>query len=408
MKINKILFYYPSKITGGAEYLFKRCSEYLAEIQSQYEIFYADYSDGFVRKNITTDKVHFIEVGHDKKVYVEDGTIVILQLNMIYQLYDRIIFNKEKSTCLFWNLHALNIKGAIFAKNRYWISKYSRRKLGESLFRLSELNVVKFMNHFGSYAFFNELLTTSHELELLPNIAPIKESTRINSFERVSENVWKFCWLGRLDVEKSRNIETYMNELEVLNKRHPLSLSLIGRGPNEDYLMSIANKYSYPIEFVGEKREEELDTFIKGEVEIGLASGTSAFEFALRGKPVIMEWVIDRVYGAGERKTYIYTHEDEQLDFSPSGMPIRKKQDCFEQKAMKIMNCYQKVTESEYQFVLSKSVDNCCNKLVNTIHQIEHLDQVVVEKEVKLIERIVNKARKRIKFIYKLTHPFKR
>ena len=149
MKINKILFYYPSKITGGAEYLFKRCSEYLAENQNDFEILYADYPDGFVRKNILSDKVKFIEVGPNKEVYVEDGTAVILQLNIIYQLKKRIIYNKEKSLCLFWALHQLNIKAPIYAKNMYWVSKKSRKKIGESLTRLTEMNVVKFMGYNG-------------------------------------------------------------------------------------------------------------------------------------------------------------------------------------------------------------------------------------------------------------------
>lgn len=407
MKINKILFYYPSKITGGTEYLFKRCSEYLAENQKDYEILYADYPDGFVRKNIFSDKVRFVEIGTNKEVYVEDGTAIILQLNLIYQLSNRIIFNKEKSICLFWGLHQMNIKSAIYAKNMYWTSKRSRKKIGDSLNRLTEMNVVKFMGYNGYYMVMSELFQRPKEYDWLPNIAPIKSCKPLDNFGRISSKEWKFCWLGRLDREKSRNIETYMNELEELYKSTSLSLSLIGLGPNEEYLHSIAKKYSYPIKFVGEKREEELDRYLREETEIGLASGTSAFEFALRGKPVIMEWVIDRVYQAGKRNTYVFTHEEELYDYSVEDKVKRLHEGTFQEKVNAIFSDYSAIVQKEYAFVKSKSVENCCQKLITTIQQISQLDHTIVDKEVAIIDSLVNKGLNRITTIYNLIHPFK-
>lgn len=407
MKINKILFYNPSKITGGSEYLFKRCSEYLAENQQDYEILYADYPDGFVRKNILSDKVRFLEIGADKKVYVEDGTVVILQLNMIYRLGNCIIYNSDNSLCLFWCLHQQNIKTYIYAKNRYWISKRSRKKLGDSVTRLAEMNVVKFMGYNGCYLVMSELFQKPKEYAWLPNIAPIKSCKPLDNIGRISSKEWKFCWLGRLDCEKSRNIETYMNELEELYKTIPLSFSLIGLGPNEEYLHSIAKRYSYPIKFVGEKREAELDRYIREETEIGLASGTSAFEFVLRGKPVIMEWVIDRVYKAGEHNSYVFTHEEELYDYSVQDKVKRLHEGTFQEKVKAILSDYSTIVQKEYEFVKSKSVENCCQKLITTIQQISQLDHSAVDNEVEIIDSLVNKGRKRIARIYKLTHPFK-
>lgn len=407
MKINKILFYNPSKITGGSEYLFKRCSEYLAENQKDYEILYADYPDGFVRKNILSDKVKFLEVGQNKEVYVEDGTAVILQMHIIYQLKNLIIYNKEKSLCLFWCLHQLNIKAAIYAFNIYWISKFSRKKIGNSLTRLTEMNVVKFMGYNGYYLVMSELFQKAKEYDWLPNIAPLKYCKPLVNVGRISNKEWKFCWLGRLDCEKSRNIETYMNELEELYKTTPLSLSIIGLGPNEEYLHSIAKKYSYPIKFVGEKREEELDRYIREETEIGLASGTSAFEFVLRGKPVIMEWVIDKVYLAGERNTYVFTHEEELIDYSNKDGIRRLYEGTFQEKVKALFCDYSTIVRKEYKFVKSKSVENSCHKLISTIQQISLIDHNIVDKEVQIIESLVNKGYNRIQRFVKLLNYFK-
>lgn len=407
MKISKILFYNPSKLTGGSEYLFKRCSEYLAENQQDYEILYADYPDGFVRKNILSDKIRFVEIGQNKEVLVEDGTAVILQMNMIYRLKNCINYNKEKSLCFFWCLHQLNIKSYIYAKNRFWISDKSRKKIGDSLTQLTEMNVVKFMGYNGYYLVMSELFQKSKEYEWLPNIAPIKSCKPLDNISRISSKEWKFCWLGRLDCEKSRNIETYMNELEYLNKTTPLSLSLIGLGPNEEYLHSIAKKYSYPINFVGEKREDELDRYIREETEIGLASGTSAFEFVLRGKPVIMEWVIDKVYQAGERNTYVFTHEEELYDYSVEDRVKRLNEGTFKEKVNAIFSDYSAIVHKEYAFVKGKSVENCCSKLIATIEQISQLDHNLVDKEVKNIDSLVNKGHRRITTIYKIIHPLR-
>lgn len=406
MKIDKILFYYPSRIVGGTEYLFKRCSEYLAENQNEYKILYADYPDGFVRKNIKSDKVHFVEIGSNKEVYVEDGTAVILQLNIIYQLFDRIIFDYNKSLCLFWCLHRLNIKNAIFAKNFYWISRKSRKRLGRSLYSLTNLNVVKFMNYHGCYNFFKDFWQIPKVFEWLPNIAPIKRDMGIECFDRISKEVWNFCWLGRLDVEKAKNIETYMNELEALNITNPLTLYIIGNGPKAHYLKSIAPKYSYPIEFVGEKREEDLDKFIREKVEIGLASGTSAFEFALRGKPVIMEWEIKQSYRAGKRSTYTFNYEDELYDFSRTDKLVRMHEDFFSNKAEIIFNNYNIIAENEYKFVLSKSVEICSQKLIDSIQQISNYNPIIVNTEIKVVDNIINKGRRRIKAVYSILHPF--
>lgn len=406
MKIDKIMFYYPSRITGGAEYLFKRCAEYLAENQEEYQILYADYPDGFVRKNILSKKVIFVEVGFDREVKVEDGTAVIVQLNIISQL-SLINYNRQRSLCLFWSLHSLNIKSQIYARGRYWISRKSRKLLGGGLARLTGMNVVKFMNYSGCFSVFSDLCQTPEEFEWLPNVAPIRSSAPPDKIGRVSDKEWKFCWLGRLDSEKSRNVETYMNELEELNKTTPVSLSLIGRGPNENYLKGISTRYSYPISFVGEKREAELDRYIREETEIGLASGTSAFEFALRGKPVIMEWVIDRVYPAGERTTYIFTHEDEIYDYSVANRLVRVNESDFMKKAEAIFDDYAAIVQKEYDYVLSKSVQNCTKKLIKTINQISALDCEEVEKECRIVGRLINKGRWRISTIYNIVHPFK-
>ena len=395
MTIKNIVFFCPSKLTGGHEYLFVRLADYLLSSQSQYTIYYCDYQDGFSHTRWHSDKVKYIDyIGVDVPVEIPPHSIVIAQLNLISQL-NRFKLDYKNSLIIFWYLHSLNIKGQISWRDHYFITKSDRKNLGEEFRILAEKNIIKFMTY-GAYAeLAKDFYQEPRSLSWLPNIAPINSNQEKPTFSRISNDEIKFCWLGRLDEEKARNILTYMNELEDIYKVHKLSLSLIGGGPAENLLKQESLNYSYPILFVGEKRDESLDSFIRNETEIGLASGTSAYEFSLRGKPVIMEWVIDKVYPAGVRNKYIFTDEEEKYDIS-SGFELKREgASNFSNKLKEILNDYSKISQQGYDFVMGKSAKNCAENLVKTINSISCCspDEIVVH--VKKCSNIINKAKRR-------------
>lgn len=406
MEIKNIIFYYPSKITGGAEYLFVRCSDFLVMHQDKYRIYYVDYDDGFARKNLKSKDVGFIECKIGQKTIIPDNSAVIVQLNLISQIDSLFIYNQQQSIFLYWCLHSLNIKSQIYRKGRYFLFRNERKMLGEELSALSEKNVIKYMGYIAYVKVIRDLYQKPQQLEWLPNIAPIDESLPLPEFRQPAANCLRFCWLGRLDEEKAKNVVTYMNELEECNKHYKLSLSLIGIGPAEEYLRKCAQHYSYPIDFVGEKRDLELDAFIRKNTDIGLASGTSAYEFSLRGKPVIMEWVLDRVYEAGERNRYTFTFfEVKDLD-KKTGEPVVDGQGPFIMKLEELINNFEEISKECYNFVISKSPSNSVKILLNTIEYISKLDQDEVERHVTSLRRIINKANRRIRLLYRLKHPF--
>ncbi len=403
MKICNIVFFCPSKLTGGHEYLSVRLADYLLVSQSQYSIYYCDYPDGFSHTRWHSDKVKYIDYyGADIPVDIPTNSIVIAQLNLISQL-ERFQIDRTNSLVIYWYLHSLNIKGQISWRNHYFITKSEKKRLGEELRYLAENNIIK-LPSYGAYA---ELIKDFYQepmlLSWLPIIAPIKPNQHEPIFSRISNDEIKFCWLGRLDEEKARNILTYMNELEEVNKMHKLSLSLIGIGPAEDMLKQESLKYSYPITFVGEKRDDDLDLFISNETEIGLASGTSAYEFSLRGKPVIMEWVIDKVYEAGVRDKYIFTNEEEKYDISSGFELNRVGASTFENKLEEILDNYSKISRQGYDFVMGKSAKNCSKVLIENIHFLETMpDTMDIYKHINLASSFINKAKKRINLCVRL------
>ena len=402
MEINKIIFFYPSKITGGAELLFMRCAKCLIENHCNYRVYYIDYADGFARRNLNQKDVHFIEYIKDEPVRIPDNSVVITQLNVITQFRELFSYDRQKSIILFWCLHSLNIKSQIFYRGHYFVSRSDRMKLGKEIRYLAEKNVVKFMGYVGYAKITEDLFQELAHFEWLPNIAPIDETLPKPMFKRISKDEIRFCWLGRLDVEKSKNVLTYMNELEPLSKICPISLSLIGDGPQKEYLVEQSKKYSFPIRFVGEKRDTELDVFIRNETEIGLASGTSAFEFSLRGKPVIIDWVLDRVYEAGERKKYIATHESDNIDYSSGRRLLKSGMTDFKTKLEEVMCNYDKIAEKCYDYVYQKRPSVTCEKLINTIDYISKQKQEEITPHLIMISKITNKGKRRIDIFKKI------
>lgn len=395
-QIKNIVFFCPSRITGGHEYLSVRLADYLLSNYREYNIYYIDYPDGFSHTRWHSDSINYIDYeSKDKPVDIPPHSVVIAQLNIISQL-DRFTIQYENSFVLFWFIHTLNIRSQISYKNIYFLSHKERKILGEEINILSKYGIIKCPSIVAYADLVRDLYQLPEEYVWLPIIAPISINCPKPSFERLSKNIIKFCWLGRLDDEKARNVLTYMNELEELSNRHNLSLSLIGRGPAEEKLKKISKKYSYPITFVGEKRDKDLDEFIRKETEIGLASGTSAFEFSLRGKPVIMEWVIDKVFKAGVRNTYVFTDEDEIIDMASIKQIKRIKSSSFSEKLNEALSNYSSVSKRGYDFVLNKSAKACAANLIYTILEISLYPSEDIMNHINICSDIINRARKRM------------
>lgn len=400
--INNIVFFCPSRITGGQEYLFIRLAEYLLESQDEYTIYYCDYPDGFSHSRCLSDKVHYIDYkDKDTPIAIPENSIVLVQLNIISQP-ERFVMEWKNSILIYWMLHSLNIKDQIYKAGHYWISKRERRCLGEELRILTEMGVIKCMAY-GSYAtLVKDFFQKPQVFSWLPNIVPSLANTTIPDFCRLSDDCIKFCWLGRINDEKALNILTYMNELEEISKTYKISLALIGKGPAEEKLKKIVGSYSYPISFLGEKHGMELDGYLRKETEIGLASGTSALEFSLRGKPVIMEWVIDKVYSAGVRDKYIFTHENEQYDYCSGNELKRLGENFFSFKLKEILNNYSGISKQEYEYATKMTPANCASILVDSISQIEERDFKEIELHVRRASSLIQKGRNRILLVHNI------
>lgn len=374
MKYKNIVFFSPSKITGGAEYYFIRMAEYLAKIHNEYQIYYTEYENGFAKKIITNPRINFLDFDDGKKTIIPGDSIICISLNFLIKMENIASFNRKNSVIMMWFMHFRHLLCNFTFDNYYKVGTKTRMKVGQHLEKLSDLGVLKFLGNGAYFKMSQQFLFPYHPIDALPiPISSEKYGIDIPVTREIGD-VISFCWLGRLDTEKSRNVITYMNELEQIHKRHKVSMSIIGIGPAEDYLKKKAKYYSFPIEFVGEKREDDLDSYIRKNVDIGLASGTSSLEFGLRKVPVIQDWLLDKEYQAEARDSYHLVGNTSLIIDNNTNDLRYEGQGIFSDKLDDVLKDYHASCDRIFQYVLSRSTKVCGEKLFVALKKVENVD----------------------------------
>lgn len=379
-------------ITGGAEYYFIRHAQYIAEYHKEYNVYYLEYEKGFSHKVLVHPNVIFLNYEDGRKTVLPENSIVCTPSSHILRIEELIRYNTNNTVITIAFAHFTHFSMFYTMDNYYKVTRNKRKEVGTEFERMEEMGTLFFMGNLGYLKLSQQFLFSYHPIKPIPIPVPVEKYGKDSPINRNLGDTIRFCWLGRLCKEKALNILTYMNELESINRDQKVSLSLIGLGSSEEMLRTKAEKYSYPIEFVGEKREEDLDAFIRKNVDIGLASGTSAIEFALRKVPVIQEWLIDRVYDAGERDTYHFIEEDEffvdiaQFTYRVVG------QNTFAVKVKTIVDDYSKCCEAAYTRALKSSVNSCGEAFVSHMNDLQNIDIAETYIHLRKAQRLTLKA----------------
>ncbi len=361
-------------ITGGAEYYFIRHAQYIAEYHKEYKVYYVEYEDGFSHKVLDHPNVTFLGYEDGKKTIIPDNSIIITPSSHILKIEDWISYNQNNSIISISFAHFTHFSMFYTMNNYYKVGRKVRIAAGKEFEKMTEMGMIIFMGNLAYLKLSQQFLFQYHPIEPVPIPVPVEKYGIDFKLEREIGETIRFCWLGRLCREKALNILTYMNELEEVNKSHKVSLSLIGLGPSEAMLRKKAKKYSYLIEFVGEKCEDDLDAYIRNNVDVGLASGTSAYEFALRKVPVIQEWLIDKVYLANERDAYHYIEEFGNFtDITESSFRI-VGQGTFAVKTKDLIENYHSRCESAFSRAMKASPETCGEAFVAAMNKLQTID----------------------------------
>lgn len=314
-----VAFCYPSRVAGGAEFLFVKCAKYLAST-NHYRVSYIDYDDGFgynlLSKGTAIEHVSYCK---GKKVQLKENTIVITPLSEL-PLLERHFEAPQSLKYLIWSINPYNLVSYINLHRHklFTIGEKRRARIGERLKELSEKGIIRYMdynNYYWNSTVFNFSINQKYYLPISVDDFSIPAITS-RSFD---DNSISFLWLGRLDIDKYNTVLTLLNELDKLANKYKVTLYIVGSGKKEKELRDLSQQNNAKVIFTGPLFGDKLKDLIVNKIDIGYAMGTSALDIATFGKPVIVAGVLDYPYKAGEQKDYVLMSEIDNYDVVSPG-----------------------------------------------------------------------------------------
>lgn len=384
--IQNIVFYYPSKIIGGAELLFIRNAIHLS-IETEHIIYYVDYPDGISIGLLQDSSVKLIEYKRCKTV-IPSNSLLVAQLNQISN-YDNLFLKSDNVRYLFWGIHPHNLRNWIYWHGKCLISDIAKKRIGITLSRLNDLGVVQFMDYV-NYKTNDDLFSIGKDdVSYLP--VSVDDVCFVEKPRKglLSENEIHFAWVGRICDDKYKTILTLMNEIEAYCCSKTKILHVVGNGQYYDIIKGYASKMTYKIIFEGTIFPDKLGDFIRTKTDIGLAMGTSNLEFGCRGVPAILKGGVDDVRNAGYSKDYILTNEIKGYslgafeNFSMQNQAERT----FKEKVDLILNDYSNIAKKCYDYTKEN-------------HSLKYTSNLIAH----IVESADNKENDEIEFLLKNIH----
>lgn len=385
MEFRNIIFYYPSYNIGGGELLFLRCANYFARY-TKYDVYFVDYKDGYISSTGRLETNIKVFVKQPYKCLIPQDSIVIIQANHVSDINHFFEVDRSRVRFLLWSLHEGNFSHQLQFNSRFLVPKFYRHRIGKHLETLTNLQVINYMSIQGYLDTVRGFGMSCNTNSILPNLIDVNNICIPDTYKTIEgDTCIHFAWLGRLDNVNARTIETYMNELGSLYDRGLcLELSIIGDGVALQELKDYSTRFGYKTNFVGRVAFEDLSEYIK-KVHVGLASGTSAYEFSVRKTPVVILWRIDRTYAAGERNDFHLQHEADDCEIIDDSYKWRR-QGLFRDKVMELLLNYQAISELGYEYIINNhTIDKVCN-------EIENIGRVLINEDYSVQYHNIDKA----------------
>lgn len=289
----KVVIYYPSKITGGAEFLLKNAADIL---KKEYEVTIFDVKNGWLSSNIKN--VYSVTLSNNLKHELDENTVLITTANLVRSL-DKVFIGDFK--IIAWTVHPFNIiptlpkVGNIQFKPCF---KYIFKKtlLKPEYTRLNKL--ISYLNSKDSLYVMddacNDVITNYFNVRVknyLPVAIPNSKFTSPSLLNLPISKEINCVWLGRLDGSFKNPILirtlSDTNDYAAINNQK-IFFRIIGNGPGYDEIHTFSKALkSITVEFMLERQGEELKSILLNS-DIGFAMGTSALEIAACNVPTIL------------------------------------------------------------------------------------------------------------------------
>lgn len=326
-----IAFFYPSRITGGAELLFTRLADHLSELGHKTAVI--DYEDGFMALNKKHPGVELISYSHIRTTIAGYDYIVAPPSSI--HIVKQSLHSSENTKLLFWFLQPYNLLHLFpfssflsalplfvsrFLVKTVFFSQYQSYK--EILGLLHRKNGIVFMDSettkVNEYLF--QLSFSQPFLLPIPVPKPIR-SLRSPSVTFIPGNGGiRVGWLGRLADFKIHGLNYLIQQLEnySLERKIPVKLYIIGDGDRKSQIL-LSNEID--IILCGTVRPEELEEFLAANIDILFAMGTSLLEGAKLSIPSVLIDASYRPFPKGYKFKWLYESDGFVLAKMLSGSP---------------------------------------------------------------------------------------
>lgn len=298
--MTKIVIYYPSEITGGAEFLLKTAAEILS---TDFDVTLADIENGWLKTNCVG--ISSVTLSEGEIIELDEDVVLITTANHVRRLDNQF---SGPFKIIAWIVHPYNIVpilpkiGSIQYRPRFkkllkktvLLTEYSKlERLVSYLEEHCSLYVMDDACNSIMYSYYNRSIS-----RYLPvAISDQKFGSACGS--RMGNDALLTCvWLGRIDGEfKDPILKRVLSDINhcAQTQGFRINFDIIGNGPGLESLRAFAVKLkSIEIKFLMELRGEALKNRLSS-ASIGFAMGTSALEIAANGVPTIL---LDASYSA--------------------------------------------------------------------------------------------------------------
>lgn len=294
-----LVFFAPYHGIGGVGLLFLRLANYLIQQNPALNIYLIDYLDGCMLNTPTDQQLHLITYQDGRCCQIPDNSLLIMQSTVPWVI-PKALKMTDKTRILYWNAHPANLIPHLPLLNSDWMLgnfKWGRRVISTFLpiQRQTMVKLIDYLDKKNSLLFMsNPCIDTAQNLLKTTIKNPIKLPIFIENktqFIRIQPSTQlTFSFLGRLIDWKIYPLTFFLKALSnyCLTQQVKIHFLVIGEGEH-DYLLKEPNyNNAYLIvEFVGNVAPSALDDYLLDNVDLMLASGTSALESAKLGIPTI-------------------------------------------------------------------------------------------------------------------------
>ena len=284
----QIVFFYPSHVVGGAEFLIIRLVE---QLSSSCECFIVDFEDGIYNKlNSKLEDNTFIKF--EQNFNIPKNAYIVTYPSEIKKLSDSLNPHNKSNKIIFWAVHGDNFQNLIPMKSylpNFILKKYFYPFISKTINILKNNNSLITMD--GGIL---ERYKNLYELDIQLPFCPIPVNIENNELYKIDEDTTKIkcIWLGRISSEKVYSLLKILEDINV-SKDSNIVFDIIGSGDCEDLIRSFIPNSHLTINFLG-TITERLDEILIN-YDVCFAMGTSILESAKLNIPSIL---VDASYNA--------------------------------------------------------------------------------------------------------------